>query len=327
MTGIISPAQLRAAAKSRVNEANMASLLVALNTYAVKVGLDRPHRLAQFLAQVMHESGDFRYDREIWGPTKAQARYDTRTDLGNTSAKDGDGKKFMGRTTMQVTGRGNYVAFRDWCRSIGLNPPDFEKQPELINTDPWEGLAPLWYWHAGNPTGKSLNILADRGDVETITKRINGGKTNFADRVERLTRVSLVLLGYHPSEVMTFQKAAGIEVDGDVGPETRAALQKALLALTPGEAARPEVSASPVIEEKPVLPPKVEKEVKTKADRTSWLVALGGSIGTTMTGLLGAQWQTVVAIGGVSLVALALIILLRGQIVAAVREIRAGVEG
>ncbi|WP_165351214.1 peptidoglycan-binding protein [Ciceribacter ferrooxidans] len=327
MTGIISPAQLRAAAKSRVNEANMTSLLVALDKYGAKVGLDRPHRLAQFLAQVMHESGDFRYDREIWGPTKAQARYDTRTDIGNTPAKDGDGKKFLGRTAMQITGRGNYVAFRDWCRSIGLDPPDFEKQPELINTDPWEGLGPLWYWDKGNPTGKSLNVLADRGDVETITKRINGGKTNFADRVERLTRVSLVLLGYHASEVRTFQKAAGIEVDGDVGPETRAALQKALLALTPGEAARPEVSASPVVEEKPVLPPKVEREVKTKADRTSWLVALGGSIGTTMTGLLGAQWQTVLAIGGVSLVALALIILLRGQIMAAVREIRAGVEG
>ncbi len=260
MTGIISPAQLRAAAKSRVNEANMLSLLGALDKYGAAAGLDRPHRLAQFLAQVMHESGDFRYDREIWGPTKAQKRYDTRTDLGNTPAKDGDGEAFKGRTAMQITGRRNYRAFRDWCRKLGLSPPDFEKQPDLVNTDPWEGLGPIWYWDVGNPTGKSLNVDADTGDVETITKLVNGGKNGFADRVDRLARISLVLLGYHPSEVRTFQKASGLDVDGDVGPRTRAALHRALVALTPGEASRPEVAAAPVVEKKtvPVTPPSLD---------------------------------------------------------------------
>lgn len=95
-------------------------------------GLDRLHRLVQFLAQLMHESGDFRYDREIWGPTPAQERYDTRADLGNTPQVDGDGKKYMGRTAMQLTGKANYTSFHEWCEGKGLNPPDFVAKPDLV---------------------------------------------------------------------------------------------------------------------------------------------------------------------------------------------------
>ncbi|WP_245440603.1 hypothetical protein [Neorhizobium sp. T25_13] len=88
---VISAAQIRAAAKSRVNESNVNSVLVALDKFGLGLGLNRPHRVAHYLAQLMHESGAFRFDQEIWGPTAAQARYDTRTDLGNTPAADGDG--------------------------------------------------------------------------------------------------------------------------------------------------------------------------------------------------------------------------------------------
>ena len=105
MTDIISADQLRTAAKGKVNEVNMNSMLVALNEYGARFGLNKPHRLAHFLAQIMHESGSFKYDKEIWGPTAAQKRYEGRADLGNTQA--GDGKRFMGRSAMQLTGRYN----------------------------------------------------------------------------------------------------------------------------------------------------------------------------------------------------------------------------
>nr|WP_234835981.1 hypothetical protein [Sinorhizobium meliloti] len=75
----------------------------------------------------MHESGDFRYDREIWGPTPAQQRYDARTDLGNTPERDGDGYLYRGRTGMQLTGKDNYRQFRNWCRATGLDCPDFAR--------------------------------------------------------------------------------------------------------------------------------------------------------------------------------------------------------
>ena len=70
--------QLAAMAGSAPND-NMKSVHLSLTSYGATYGLDRPHRLAQFLAQLLHESGNFRYDRELWGNTKAQLRYDTRT--------------------------------------------------------------------------------------------------------------------------------------------------------------------------------------------------------------------------------------------------------
>lgn len=324
----ITAAQVRAAALSRVNEANLNSVMVSIDRFADDLGMNKPHILAQYFAQLMHESGDFRFDREIWGPTPAQQRYDLRPDLGNTPEKDGDGYLYRGRTAMQLTGKDNYRQFRDWCRSQGYNPPDFVASPDLVNTDPWEGLVPLWYWESRN-----LNKWANEGDIETITRKINGGKNGLADRMDRYGRVTLVLLGYRPDNVRQFQADHRLEVDGDVGPKTRAALHRALVALVPGEAEKPEVKAAPVTEEKtvveqrPVVPVAVDRQVKSKTSQSGWLIGIGGSLTTALTGLFGQGWQTVVAVGGVSIVALVLLLLLRHQIIAAVKEIRGAVEG
>ncbi len=323
----ITAAQVRTAALSAVNSSNMTSVMVALDRFGDDLGMNKPHILVQFFAQIMHESGDFRFDREIWGPTPAQERYDTRTDLGNTAAKDGDGFIYRGRTAMQLTGKDNYRQFRDWCRSRGYNPPDFVAYPDKVNTDPWEGLVPLWYWFS-----RDLNKWANQGDIETVTQKINGGKNGFADRVTRYGRLSLVLLGYRPDNVLQFQADHRLDVDGDVGPKTRAALHGELVALVPGEMAKSTVTVAPVVvettvvEHKPVVPVAVDAQVKTKVDRTGWLVGVGGTVGTAATAALGSNWQTVLAFGAVSLAALLLIVLLRRQIVAAVREIRGEVE-
>jgi putative chitinase len=327
----ITAAQVRTAALSHVNDSNMNSVMVALDRYGDDLGMNKPHILAQFFAQIMHESGDFRFDREIWGPTPAQERYDTRVDLGNTPAKDGDGFLYRGRTGMQLTGKDNYRQFRDWCRARGYNPPDFVAYPDKVNTDPWEGLVPLWYWLT-----RDLNKWANQGDIETVTRKINGGKNGFADRVTRYGRLALVLLGYKPTNVLQFQsdhlEAVGGPdgVDNDVGPKTRAALHQALIALVPGEAARPDVKAAPVIEtvveEKAVVPVAVDTQVKNKTNQSGWLIGILGSVGTALTGLFGQDWQTVVAVGGVAIAAFVLLLLLRRQIIAAVKDIRGAVE-
>jgi putative chitinase len=217
--------ELATIAGRTIDTANAKSALAGLETYGyAKLRLDMPHRLAQYLAQIMHESMSFRYDKEIWGPTPAQKRYDARTDLGNTPELDGDGKLYSGRTAGQITGKANYARFTKWARAVDPMSPDFVRAPELINTDPWEGLGFIWFWEENK-----INTLADGGGVGAVTKRVNGGYNGLEDRQRLYVRAALVLLGYDPEDVVRFQMAAGIVTDGNPGPKTRAALHRALL--------------------------------------------------------------------------------------------------
>jgi putative chitinase len=145
-------------------------------------------RMAAFLAQLGHESLGLHYSREVWGPTAAQQRYEGRADLGNT--QPGDGLRFLGRGPIQTTGRANYCTVRDRLRRrYGADVPDFERAPELLELPRWGVLASADYWQR---TG--CNELADAGDFEAITRRINGGLNGQADRLIRWRKAKQVLL-------------------------------------------------------------------------------------------------------------------------------------
>jgi putative chitinase len=224
---------------------------------------------------------------------------------------------------IQITGKENYEAFRDWCRQKGYNPPDFVAKPDLVTTDPWEGLAPLWYWST-----RKLNAYADRNDIETITKKINGGKNGLVDRIDYYGRISLVLLGYQPTEadIRRYQSERGLNIDGDVGPKTRAALHKDLLALSGASVQMAAFSASPVTEEKAVVPVAVETQVKRKFNIFG-LFGGGGSFGGLgLAAFAGMDWQVVAVLAIVILLTLILGLLLQNSIVSAVGKIRAAVE-
>lgn len=263
---------------------NIKSLALSLNQFGAKVGLDQPHRFVQFGAQTGHESGRYVYDRELWGPTAAQKRYErdftkpwTKDDprnklafqLGNS--EKGDGKKFSGKGPIQLTGRGNVTRFYNWAKAEGFNPPNFVEDPDLINTDPWEGLAAIWYWSKGNPTGKSLNALADANNIEMITKRVNGGLNGYEDRLATYTKLGLAVLGWSFDDkgLRAFQTAAKQrwgydgEIDGDDGPKTRAAIHRGLVAL--GTVPETQTSAGPVVKEVKV-PVEVPVEVKVPVE-------------------------------------------------------------
>lgn len=266
MTATLSLALLERAYGRAFNTAqrtNAQSMLDALTMYGFRFGLLQPHRTAQFLAQLMHESGGFQYDREIWGPTKAQKGYEGRKDLGNL--QKGDGSKFRGRGPIQVTGRDNYRSFTKWAKTIDPAAPNFETAPDKLNTDPWEGVSPIWYWEIGNPDSKSLNRLADRGDIENITRKINGGLNGYEDRLRYYDRLALAFLGHGMNDLPKFQKAAKLaDTSGTSGPLTRAALHSALLKLTAPQHLSAGIAVAPVVEEVSVevkVPVLVDKPV------------------------------------------------------------------
>jgi putative chitinase len=135
-------------------------------------------RQAAFLAQVGHESGGLRYTTELWGPTPAQKRYEGRKDLGNV--QKGDGAKFRGHGLIQTTGRYNHARVRDRLRKRFTEVPDFEAYPLVLALPIWAAFSAGDYWD-----DKGLNALADVGDFETITRRINGGLNGWVDRLTR----------------------------------------------------------------------------------------------------------------------------------------------
>lgn len=328
MPEIIKLEHLSAAAGVKPN-ANMRSVKLALDQYGAAYGLNRRHRLAHYLAQLLHESGNFRYDREVWGPTAAQQRYDTRVDLGNTPEVDGDGKKNAGRGPIQLTGAGNIARFYAWAVKQGMNPPDFRENPDLINTDPWEGLSAIWYWAEGNPTGKSLNRYSDENNHEIITRRINGGLNGYPDRLAKYDRIALVLAGYGPTEIERFQKDAkrkGLytgELDGESGPKTRAALHLWLAGRERGKGAE-DVVAAPVTEQRTVVEEKEVPVVPEGAEKRGGLwgwgtTGIGAALASIASGFMDLPTGWKVALAVITLAAIAFL-LWRGELV--VRRIK-----
>ena len=151
-----------------------------LNTAMSCYQIVGPKRVAAFIAQIGHESGQLKYVKEIWGPTAAQVRYEGRADLGNTQS--GDGSKYRGRGLIQITGRANYKACGD---ALGL---ELIYHPELLEKPQHASMSAAWFWAT-----KGLSTLADEGKFETITRRINGGQNGAADRQALYARALKVL--------------------------------------------------------------------------------------------------------------------------------------
>lgn len=168
---------------TKYDDARLQSITDALNQTFERYSIDTNLRICHFLAQVLHESGAFRYSSEIWGNTPAQKKYDTRVDLGNTPEPDGDGYKYRGRGWIQLTGKANYSLV---SKEFGQ---DFVANPDLIGHEPYDGLAAGWYW-----SRRKLNVFADLDDITTVTKKVNGGYTGLNERKMWLAKAKNVLM-------------------------------------------------------------------------------------------------------------------------------------
>jgi putative chitinase len=158
--------------------------------------INTPQRIAAFVAQCAHESGGFKFLKEnlnykaeslcrVWPrlfpnidiarqyaqqPEKiANRAYGSR--MGNGPEESGDGWKYCGRGLIQLTGKSNYQAFAD-----SIETP-VEDVPEYLATFEGAVQSACWFWEANN-----LNQFADKGDILTMTKRINGGTLGLEDR-------------------------------------------------------------------------------------------------------------------------------------------------
>ena len=170
-----------------------------------KYEINTPQRQAAFIGQCAHESNNFKVLQEnlnysaeglmkTWPsrfstkevadqyarqPAKIAGKvYNGR--LGNTSEEEAS--KFLGRGLIQLTGKENYERCGE---SLGI---DLINQPQLLAEPMYACMSAGWFWNK-----KGLNALADGGDFETMTKRINGGLIGLDDRKAKIAKATQVL--------------------------------------------------------------------------------------------------------------------------------------
>ena len=133
-------------------------------------GCTTVRRVAMWLAQIGHESDSFR-------ATEEYANGDESTDRW----------RYKGRTWIQITWQTNYAGFSKWAHGRGLVPTAtyFVDRPKELAQQNWAGLGAAWYWTVARP---QINALCDAGDLNAVTRAINGGTNGLADRRARYDR-------------------------------------------------------------------------------------------------------------------------------------------
>ena len=172
-----------------------------------KYGINTSKRQAAFIGQCMHESAGFKTLNEnlnysakalmaTWPsrfPTEEIANQYARNPekiankvyggrMGNADESSGEGWKYRGRGIKQLTGKENYQRCSE---ALGV---DLVENPDLLLEPKYAALSAGWFWNKHN-----LNDLADKGDIETMTKRINGGLLGLDARRAAIQKAESVL--------------------------------------------------------------------------------------------------------------------------------------
>lgn len=192
------------------NNQNVSEWVDALNNVLPEYEINTPLRVAAFIAQCAHESGNFtRLEENLnyrwqtlrkvfpkYFPTDAIAQeYASRPDkkeaianraygnrMGNGPEESGDGYRYRGRGLIQLTGKNNYTAF---AKSLDI---PVEEAVEYLETFDGAVQSACWFWDTNN-----LNKWADEGDMVTLTKKINGGTNGLEDRIKHYKHALKVL--------------------------------------------------------------------------------------------------------------------------------------
>ena len=182
----------------------------ALNKILPEYEINTPLRVAAFLAQCAHESGNFKFLTENlnyrweslrkvfprYFPTDELAQQYARQPekianrvyanrMGNGDEASGDGWRYRGRGLIQLTGKDNYFWFAQ-----SIDTP-IEDVPAYLETFEGAIQSACWFWETNK-----LNQWADQKDILTLTKRINGGTIGLEDRKKHYAH-ALHILGEH----------------------------------------------------------------------------------------------------------------------------------
>lgn len=200
--------------------------LTGVQGACLEFGINTPQRIAAFLSQCAHESAGFTALEEnlnyravtmaaVW-PTRFAVRVPDPKDpkkliaqkgadgrnipnafalaierkpemianavyggrMGNGPIESGEGWRYRGRGLKQLTGKENYTR----CgRALQL---DLVDTPDLLITPGPAARSAAWFWNANQ-----CNSFADKGDIQGLTRRINGGLIGFDDRKKRYDAV------------------------------------------------------------------------------------------------------------------------------------------
>ena len=178
----------------------------ALNKGFDKYKISNPMGIRVFVAQIAHESGNFKYMSENLNYSDtgllktfkkyfnaAQAKEYARKPekianrvyanrMGNGDEKSGDGFKYRGGGLIQLTGKNNYTAF---AKFIGM---PLDKAVEYVRTPEGAVESAIWFFFEN-----SLWSMANTGQVTNTTKRINGGTNGLEDRIAIFNRAKVLV--------------------------------------------------------------------------------------------------------------------------------------
>lgn len=182
--------------------------VIELNQNLPNYDITTKERIASFLAQTGHESGDFNILEEnlnyslqgllkifpkYFANEQIAAKYARQPKLiasrvyanrmGNGDESTGDGWKYRGRGLIQITGKNNYAAC---SKDLFGDEKRLLENPDLLLEKKYALLSALWFW-------KKMNLNKYANDILQTTKLVNGGTNGLKHRQEIYERALKVL--------------------------------------------------------------------------------------------------------------------------------------
>ena len=191
-----------------VKSEDVKAFVASFNKYSDMFGINTKLRVAGYLAQVFHESGNLRNKSEnlnysaeglmkTWpkrfNEEKAK-KYANKPNeiancvyadrMGNGDEASGDGWRYRGRGLIMVTGKANYQKYADSDFCVG----DLMSHPEWLSQYPGCQKSAMFFWYSNN-----LNRFADNDDIRGLSKAVNGGNNGLSNRMYLYRQAKKVL--------------------------------------------------------------------------------------------------------------------------------------